>query len=651
MNKNLLLIAMLLIHAITYGNGKLSGTPIGTVRGIQYDFEGAYIAENIQENAFDGDLNSYFASEQDSYSWVGLDLGERHVIKKIGWAPANDENGEGNTLLGIFQGANRPDWLDAIPLYIIKNPGSCGKLNFADIDINEGFRYVRYVGPANSHCRIAELEFFGTLFEGECEEPHLYQLTNLPTVCINTVNAEEPYDKVHDIDSNIIIVNDKMPYVSGLGTVRERGNGSRTFPKKPWRIKFEKKQRVLPNAAAKAKKWTLINNYGDKTLMRNLIAFEIAKRIGMDYVPFATPVDVILNGEYKGCYQLCDQVEVNKGRLEITEMTDEDISGSALTGGYLFEIDAYAYQEPDGEWFRTSGKAIPVTIKSPSDGGSPEQFQYIKEHFEQLEKLVFNLNGRIPDKNDYRNIFDITSFLQHFIVGELSGNTDTYWSTFMYKERDNDKIFTGPVWDFDLAFENDQRTYPINDIAETFLYESGKASFANSMEGFVSNIIRNDPRTSGDLSSLWSKVRNQNLISQDSIFKYIDRMAMELEESQSLNFLRWDIMNEYVHQNPVVSGGYLEEVGRVKEYISKRLPLLDKFMRYDKNINYINNIETEDKFPVIKDNTISVSQNSPFVVYAVDGKIVHNSSKPTGALPKGIYVVKLPDGSSFKCRL
>ena len=116
--------------------------------------------------------------------------------------------------------------------------------------------------------------------------------------------------------------------LSEPGTIRERGNYSRNFPKKPYRIKFDSKQHVL-DAPAKAKKWTLINNYGDKTLMRNMLAFEISRQLGMPYTPYSKAVDVLLNGEYKGCYQLCDQVEVNKKRVAIDELTPRDNSAPA----------------------------------------------------------------------------------------------------------------------------------------------------------------------------------------------------------------------------------------------------------------------------------------------------------------------------------
>ena len=119
--------------------------------------------------------------------------------------------------------------------------------------------------------------------------------------------------------------------------------------------------------------------------MRNLLAFELSRRLGMPYTPYGTAVDVLLNGEYKGCYQLCDQIQVHKNRVNITEMTIHDNEGSALTGGYFIEIDAYADQEKS--WFK-SVKGNPVTIKSPDeDSITTNQRNYIRS-------LAFQQDGR-----------------------------------------------------------------------------------------------------------------------------------------------------------------------------------------------------------------------------------------------------------------
>ena len=85
-------------------------------------------------------------------------------------------------------------------------------------------------------------------------------------------------------------------------------------------------------------------------MMRNILAFEISRRVGAKYTPYCQPVDVIFNGEYRGCYQLCDQLDVREGRVDITEMKPQDNSGEALTGGYLIEVDANAGTEPCHFW-------------------------------------------------------------------------------------------------------------------------------------------------------------------------------------------------------------------------------------------------------------------------------------------------------------
>ena len=534
-----LLCAILFMMSLltpTYGDDLLKGTIIGTTECVNYQNNAKTTTINTRENAFDGDLNTFFASWDRSYTWTGLDLGEAHVITRVGWSPRNDGLGEQRVLLGVFEGANREDFMDALPLYVIPEKGKIGTMSYADVPCSRGFRYVRYIGPADARCNIAELEFYG--HPGTGDDSRFYQVTNLPTVYIHTLNDEIPYDKEHQIVSQLTIISDDgTKLLSEPGTTRERGNASRDFPKKPWRIKFDKKQNVL-DAPAKAKKWTLINNYGDKTLMRNLLAFELSKRMGMTYTPYGTAVDVLLNGEYKGCYQLCDQVTINKNRVNITEITPEDNQGSALTGGYLIEVDAYANKEKS--WFN-SNKGNPVTIKSPDeDEITANQKQYIYNFFNMME-------------NQWSTYLDVNSFLRHFLVGELSGNTDTYWSVFMYKDRDEDLLHVGPVWDFDLAFNNDQRIYPVNNKSD-YIYRSG-GSCAGKMKEFVDNIVVRDAAAKRQLLAIWDEARQSGL-TEENMIAYIDRLEAELQQSQRLNFLRWPILNQRVHQNPPTKQPY-----------------------------------------------------------------------------------------------
>ena len=307
--RTLILILSAVLVGPVSADELLTGHVIGTSVSVDYNTNGQSTTVNTCKDAFDGDLNTYFASYDRSYTWAGLDLGNAHVITRVGWSPRNDGQGEDRVILGVFEGANSPDFMDALPLYLITEKGKIGQMSYADVNCSKGFRYVRYIGPSNARCNIAELEFYG--HEGAGDDSHLYQVTNLPTVSIHTKDGVIPYDKEHEIVSHFTIISDNgTKLLSEPGTTRERGNASRDFPKKPYRIKFDEKQRVL-DAPAKAKKWTLINNYGDKTLMRNLLAFELSKRLGMPYTPYGAAVDVLLNGEYKGCYQLCDQIQVH----------------------------------------------------------------------------------------------------------------------------------------------------------------------------------------------------------------------------------------------------------------------------------------------------------------------------------------------------
>ena len=387
--------------------------------------------------------------------------------------------------LALFEGANESDFSDAIPIWIVKKSGANKTMHYADITCSRGFRYVRYVSPNDARCNLAELEFYG--HPGEGDDSQLYQLTNLPTVVVNIANGEEVIQKEKNLISNVYIISeDGKNLLATSGTeIRGRGNASWDFPKKPYRLKFDEKQSPL-GAPASAKKWTLLSNYGDKTLMRNMLAFEVSRRVGLSYTPFCHPVDLIVNGEYRGCYQLCDQVEAAKGRVDAKD-------------GYLVEIDAYAYNED--VWF-SSNKGIPVTIKHPDeDEITQQQRKYINDYFNQMEAAVFASNYTDPEEG-YRKYLDLDSFLKNFIVGEFGGNTDTYWSVYMYKDASDGKLYTGPVWDYDLAFENDYRTYPINNLRD-YIYASNGSVASESVRQMVSRIVKEDPEAKERLVELW----------------------------------------------------------------------------------------------------------------------------------------------------
>ena len=658
----------LLVAALGFADdAKLSGTIIGTE--LSGDAAGnATTTENTKEMAFDGDFNTYFkayiSDDEWDYNrtWVGLDLGEPHVITRIGFASRKMRSYK--LQLAVVEGANEPDFSDAMPIYMIRDDKTpSGHMTYADINVSRGFRYVRFMSGPSAACNFAEIEFYG--HPGEGDDSQLFQLTNLPLVVVNTDGMRMMQSKDDKVNSTVHIISDGgTSLLSKKDTeCKGRGNASWNFPKKPMRLKFPKKQTVLPDAPAKCKKWTLINNYGDKSLMRNKIAFHMSRGIGLSYTPYCQFVDLIFNGEYQGCYQLCDQVEVNPGRVEITEMTPDDIEGEALTGGYFIEIDAYANQ--DASWFE-SLRGIPVTIKSPDDDEiTPEQSAYIKDYFNKFETAVFTY-GFTSETTGYRKYLNLDSFLQYFIVGELDGNTDYFWSIYMSKERGEEKFVVGPVWDVDLGFDNDYRTYPIANKTD-FIYRSGGSVASSAVKRLADRILIADAKSRERLKYLWSDARVNRHYNPTYYCKLVDRYAEQLAESQELNFKRWNILNEYVHMNPAVSGSYEGEVQRVKDYLNERFAQLDRIIGTvevevtnpdidqeeleDDGTGAVEQVKTSNRCRVAVDGACVrfIDTEGDYAIYTMSGTIADRGncsrvlSRP---LESGIYIVVTPGGTA-----
>ena len=130
------------------------------------------------------------SSDANSRSWVGLDLGTPHVINRVGWRPKKNAPEPNSVVLGLFEGSNREDFMDAIPLYMITEEGTAGLFSYADVAVSRGFRYVRWCAPAETQSDVADVEFYG--FQGEGNDNRFYQLTNLPTLSYHTYSGIEP---------------------------------------------------------------------------------------------------------------------------------------------------------------------------------------------------------------------------------------------------------------------------------------------------------------------------------------------------------------------------------------------------------------------------------------------------------------------------
>ena len=510
-------------------------------------------------NAFGGDISTEFKSSKESNGWIGLELDNTYRITKIGWS--QKESDKENYLLGIFEGGNDPSFFDAIPLTMIVEEGKDGEINYINIDVTRSFKYVRYVGPNGKYSIISQLEFYGyEKIENEVEEEKLYQPTGIPLIVIQTEGAVEPADKETDVICQITVINNGKAENKEKGTIKLRGNSTLKSDKNPYKIKFDTKQKLL-DLPAKAKKWSLLANHSDKTLLRTLVAMKISTLFEMPFTPECRPVDLMVNGEFKGNYNLCDKIEYNKNRVDLGEL-NENVEQEPTDGGFLFEATQYAYKE--GYYLNTT-RGIILGVKYPEkDDITVEQLQYINNKLNEVEA---DGNSGIVDNIDFE------SFSKYLLVQELCGQSETFWSTYMSKKRNDEKIYFGPVWDFDLAFDNDKRVYSTLDKTNfLFKYDSS----AGTMREFVVKLLNNEQLLQ-KVKETWKEM-TQEKVTLEKILAYVEEQIEVINDSQKLNFKRWDILDKKVNVSPTARCSFKREVAFLKDYIPKRFDLVNQIV-------------------------------------------------------------------------
>ena len=524
-------------------------------QSIEYLLKGTMICSeensNLIKYAFDGNIKTQFMTKNKN-GWVGLKFTDTYIITKIEWA--QNEEDHSNYLLGIFEASNTKTFEDAIPLYMIKTNGKIGEINSININFNKRFQYVRYVGPEGKYCKISVLKIYG--YHDSESDSKYYQPTNLPLFVIHSITGLEPEDKNDVVNCYFYIINDNKIDVNNDGTLKLKGIESLKYDKKPYNIIFEKEQQPL-NFTSKSKKWALLGNYGDKTLIRNLLSFEISRIFNNSFSVECFSVDLMINGQYKGLYHFCDKIEVSEYRVNIKKLSKSDISG-----GYLIEADGFAYL---GNLYFNSRKGIPVSIKYPDvDEITSEQKNYIRERFNELEMEIYN--------NNFTNI-DITSFVKFFLIEELIGNAEAYWSSFLFKDKKNDKFYFGPIWDSDMTFDNDNRVYPIN-CKKDFIFNHGLA--AGTMDKFINQIIKN-AQVFNEIKQIWKEITETKL-NMNYLINFIDEKFKLMNESINLNFMKWDILDKKVSFNPKIYNSYEEEINYVKDFLKNRINWLSNYI-------------------------------------------------------------------------
>ena len=375
----------------------------------------------------------------------------------------------------------------------------------------------------------------------------------------------------------------------GYIALRHRGNSTyNNSPKKPYSFrtleerlrKGGKKRKVSLLGMGKDNNWALLAPYADKSMIRDLLTFELA-RPWMEYVPQGRHCELFIDGIYYGVYVLAEVVSKGTHRLDLQSPGE---SGDALTGDYLMEVDCdddvtYTSKFPpvDLTGKPYADRRILFQYKSPDrDNLSRGQLSYINRRIDAMEASLA--------RGDYRRHIDVMSFIDYQLMMEVSHNVDGYrLSGKFYKRRDSvDPRFKMTIWDTDLAYGNaDHRDGWRSD---TWVYQNNDLLYQQQeiyLVPFWWYRLNSDPDYTAQLKARWAEYRKSNL-STERVMATVDSLAAVLtshgaEQRNSQAWPRWGVK---VWPNHYVAADYDDEIAYIKQWLMQRLAWMDQQLDY-----------------------------------------------------------------------
>lgn len=420
-----------------------------------------------------------------------------------------------------------------------------------------GHRLQVRVYDTEGHCYVATLDPLdfaagSYYFQSLTAEPAA-DATGLPLLVVNTPNKQPVTSKTEWTKHATMAVVDTMGnvvYDNGGLEIRGRGNSSWGYPKKSYTLKLDSEAELLGMSANR--RWCLLANWMDRTLLRNDIAFHIARQTRLTWTPHGQYVELLMNGTHHGNYYLCEQIRVGKGRLELAGMSASDTSGDALTGGYLMEMDVNFDEQYK---FHSGVYGMPYMFKSPDDKVlQKEQMEYMQGFIDSMEHQLAADDWLTT--RTYAELMDVGSFIDWWLVNELAMNSEAYHpkSAYVYKERLG-KLTAGPVWDFDWG---------------TFMPEK-TTSYAARNAIYYERLFE-DPVVVDETKRRWT--RYKPLFQQ--VPAYIRSRAVQLRRSDAVNHALWPYAE---HPDGTVNGdqdmNYDEAVEQLVDVYEKKLQWLD----------------------------------------------------------------------------
>ena len=483
-------------------------------------------------------------------------------------------------------------------------PVLCGEKTLTSGEVTDVFASGRAsltCGDAVYQVVVMESQGIGTMY------------INTQSGSLSAIHANKEYKEPGDI---LILDKDgNVQYDGALEYMKGRGNSTWQGDKKPYNIKLDKKANLF--GMGKSKKWCLLANAADGTLIRNALSYDLAQTIGVDVTSDTAQVNLYVNGSYLGVYIVTEKVEIDDNRIEIYDLEGktEEVNAAELdsyplagaqnsrewgsikyaeipndpeeiTGGYLLELEKiYRYVNEASGFITDIGQA--VVVKTP-EFASKAQVEYISAYYQEFEDALYSPTGYNDLGKHYSEYVDVESLARMYIVDEFGANFDGCSSSFyLYKDVDG-KLTAGPAWDFDLAFavyaSNDLINH-VQNLADPSLLYIQTCFIGNHSEN--KNALLAQAFSHNDFQELVQKVWNDEVKAYyDTFLTNIDTFSAAVQPSAVMNAIRWNIFG--TTDPAAIANHYQGQVSTVRNYIVARYAFLSDayaedtyFVKYD----------------------------------------------------------------------
>ena len=378
----------------------------------------------------------------------------------------------------------------------------------------------------------------------------------------------------------------------GIIGIEIRGESSQFFDKKSYGFEtWDSQYNDLDVALIgfpEEEDWILYGPFSDKSLIRNKLIYELSNRMGR-YTTKTEFVELTINYEYKGLYIFMEKLKRDKNRIDISKLENADIDEELISGGYIIKIDksdmedgSYTDYNSFQSQFDVFGnengdKKINFNYEYPKPGEiHANQKNYIKNYFYEFELSLASNNFKDP-VNGFRKYIDEDSFIDFFILNELSNNVDGYrLSTYLQKDR-NEKLVIGPIWDFNLSFGN--ADYCGGERYDVWCFKFNERCLGDYWNvPFWWNRLLEDEKFVDKLKGRWNQLR-LNILSDNNILTLIEEQYSFLNNETDIinrNFNKWKIFGIYIWPNSFIGNNYYEEIDFLKNWIKERTKWLDE---------------------------------------------------------------------------